>query len=45
MIALDVKLKLLGSRKVTRRFLVSIDMNFAALHDVLQVGLGWTDKH
>ncbi|MDY0287947.1 MAG: plasmid pRiA4b ORF-3 family protein [Sphaerochaeta sp.] len=45
MIALDVRLKLQGSRKVTRSFLVPIDMSFAALNDVLQAGLGWTDTH
>ncbi len=45
MIALDVRLKLQGSRKVTRSFLVPIFMNFAALNDVLQVGFGWTDTH
>jgi len=45
MIALDVKLKLLGGRKVTRSFLVPIFMNFASLHNVLQVGLEWSDTH
>ncbi|MBI9095342.1 MAG: hypothetical protein JEY71_10710 [Sphaerochaeta sp.] len=45
MISLDVKLKLLGGKKVTRSFLVPIDMNFTALNDVLQVGFGWTDTH
>lgn len=45
MIALDVRLKLQGGRKVTRSFLVPIFMNFAALNDVLQVGFGWTDTH
>ena len=45
MIALDVKLKLLGGRKVTRSFLVPIFITFAALHDVIQVGFGWSDTH
>lgn len=45
MIALDVRLKLQGSSKVTRSFLVPIFMNFTALNDVLQVGFGWTDTH
>lgn len=45
MIALDVRLKLQGNLKVTRSFLVPIDMSFSALNDVLQVGFGWTDTH
>lgn len=45
MIGLDVKLKLLGGNKVTRSFLLPIDTNFAALHEILQIGFGWSNTH
>lgn len=45
MIALDVELQLLGKKKVKRSFFLPIEINFAALHDILQIGFGWSDSH
>jgi len=45
MVHLDAELVLGRDEKVTRSFLVPLEMNFAALHAILQVGFGWTDSY
>lgn len=43
MVALDVTLRLLEDKELKRSFLLPIDINFATLHVILQVGFGWSD--
>ncbi len=45
MVHLDAELVLGRDEKVTRSFLVPLEMNFAALHAILQIGFGWTDSY
>jgi len=45
MVHLDVELLLFGSDKVKRSFFVPLHINFLTLHEILQIGFGWTDDH
>jgi hypothetical protein len=42
----QLKVRLQGSKPpIWRRILITGDVTLAALHDVLQVAMGWTDSH
>lgn len=45
MVHLDVELLLIGTEKVRRSFFVPLHSNFLTLHEIIQVGFGWTDEH
>ena len=45
MVTLDVELQMEGVSKVTRSFILPIEITFATLHEILQIGFEWGDEN